>query len=66
MAGVLGCRFGGTHDYFGEAVYKPYIGTDPRPITFRDAEKALKVARRAEVLAVILAAVTIAAISAAV
>lgn len=65
MAGVLGCRFGGTHDYFGEAVYKPYIGTDPRPITSSDAEKALKVARRAEVLAVILAAVTIAAISAA-
>ncbi len=66
MAGVLGCRFGGTHDYFGEAVYKPYIGTDPRPITRGDAEKAMKVARRAELLAVVLAALTITAISAAV
>lgn len=29
LAGILDCRFGGTHDYFGEAVYKPYIGSNP-------------------------------------
>ena len=26
LAGILNCRFGGPHNYFGEEVYKPYIG----------------------------------------
>ena len=30
LAALLDCRFGGTHAYFGEEVYKPYIGTNPR------------------------------------
>jgi len=56
LAGILGCRFGGTHDYFGEAVYKPHIGTDPRMLTAADMERAVGVNRRAEVLAVVLTA----------
>lgn len=63
MAGVLGCRFGGTHDYFGVAVYKPYIGTDSRRITHCDAVRGIKVSRRAESMAVALASLTIVAIS---
>lgn len=56
LAGILGCRFGGTHDYFGESVYKPYIGTNPRPLTSADMERAVRINRRAEVLALLLTA----------
>ena len=28
LAAVLDCQFGGTHDYFGKPVEKPYIGTN--------------------------------------
>lgn len=48
LAGILDCRFGGTHDYFGEAVYKPYIGVTDRRITDADLEVGLNVCRRAE------------------
>lgn len=54
LAGILNCRFGGTHDYFGETVYKPYIGTIDRELTFADMEKAVRVNRIAEVIAVFL------------
>ncbi len=54
LAGILDCRFGGTHDYFGEAVYKPYIGTNPRPLTTADAERAIRINRRVELLTVII------------
>ncbi len=50
LAGILGCRFGGTHDYFGEAVYKPYIGTDPKLLTASDLHTSLRVCLIAEVL----------------
>lgn len=56
LAGILDCRFGGTHDYFGEAVYKPYIGTTPRPLTTADMERSIRITRRAETLAVALVA----------
>lgn len=54
LAGILGCRFGGTHDYFGEAVYKPYIGTDPRPLTSLDMKHAITLNRRVEMLMVLI------------
>ncbi|MDE6572109.1 MAG: adenosylcobinamide-phosphate synthase CbiB, partial [Duncaniella sp.] len=41
LAGILDCRFGGTHDYFGEAVFKPYIGINPRVPDSSDMEKAI-------------------------
>ncbi|MRT92735.1 adenosylcobinamide-phosphate synthase CbiB [Ancylomarina sp. 16SWW S1-10-2] len=32
LAGILNCRFGGTHDYGGDVVVKPYIGELDRKI----------------------------------
>lgn len=54
LAAVLDCRFGGTHDYFGEAFYKPYIGDNPRTLDFQDMRRSLRVCFTAEVLAVII------------
>lgn len=54
LAGILDCRFGGPHDYFGESVYKPYIGINERDLTNADMLKALRVNRIAEIIAVIL------------
>lgn len=55
LAGILDCRFGGAHDYFGETVYKPYIGTTCRQLTYADMLKAVRVSRIAEFIAVFLA-----------
>lgn len=52
LAGILNCRFGGTHSYFGENVYKPYIGTVDRPLTTDDMKRAIRVNRAAELIAV--------------
>lgn len=54
LAGILNCRFGGTHDYFGESVYKPYIGETERDFTYSDMVKAVRINRRAECLMVVL------------
>lgn len=54
LAGILDCRFGGTHDYFGTPVVKPYIGYNPRPLTTADLRTSLRVCFIAEVLAVVL------------
>ena len=54
LAGILDCRFGGPHYYFGELFDKPYIGTNPRQLTTADMEVSVKVNRRAEVAMVVL------------
>ena len=54
LAGILGCRFGGPHYYFGELFDKPYIGDDDRPLTTADMKKAVWVNRTAEMLMVAL------------
>ncbi len=54
LAGILDCRFGGTHDYFGEAVYKPYIGSNPKLLTDSDLHISLSVCLRAELLMLLL------------
>ena len=51
MALLLGCRFGGPHDYFGEVVDKPYIGEVERELSDADLQKAVRIARRTEWLA---------------
>lgn len=56
LAGILGCRFGGPHDYFGETVDKPFIGEIEREINTADMKKATAVNRGAEILMVILTA----------
>lgn len=43
LAVILNCRFGGTHDYFGQPVEKPHIGTNNRPFTTDDMIIAIKI-----------------------
>ncbi|RHJ78257.1 adenosylcobinamide-phosphate synthase CbiB [Parabacteroides sp. AM08-6] len=43
LAAILDCRFGGTHDYFGKPVEKPYIGTNERIFTTEDMITAIKI-----------------------
>lgn len=52
LAGILDCRFGGPHDYFGECVDKPFIGTTERVLGYADMECATQINRRVEVAAV--------------
>ena len=54
LAGILNCRFGGPHYYFGQLFDKPYIGTNDRPLTTKDMQIAVRVNRTAEILMVIL------------
>lgn len=61
LAGILNCRFGGPHIYFGEEVWKPYIGTNERPLTTDDMHIAVRINRRAEWL--MMAAVVILTVS---
>ncbi len=56
LAGILDCRFGGPHYYFGQLFDKPYIGTNDRLLTTADMQKAVRVNRTAEVLMVLLTA----------
>lgn len=54
LAGILDCRFGGPHDYFGESVDKPFIGEHHRDFTTNDVTKAICINRRVEILAIFL------------
>ena len=54
LAGILDCRFGGPHTYFGEIVEKPFIGENERPLVTADMQKAVRINRTAEVLALLL------------
>ena len=54
LAGILDCRFGGPHYYFGVLFDKPYIGENARELTTADMQKAVRINRKAEVLAIIL------------
>ena len=54
LAGILNCRFGGPHYYFGQLFDKPYIGTNDRPLTTADMKTAVRVNRTAEILMVLL------------
>ena len=56
LAAILDCRFGGTHDYFGKPVEKPFIGTNERPFTTEDMRIAVRVNSQVElVMGVIVA-----------
>lgn len=54
LAGTLDCRFGGPHYYFGELFDKPYIGENARELTTADMQKAVRINRTAEVLAIMI------------
>ena len=54
LAGILNCRFGGPHYYFGQLFDKPYIGENERELTTVDMKHAVRINRIAEVLMVFL------------
>jgi adenosylcobinamide-phosphate synthase len=54
LAGILDCRFGGPHHYFGQLFDKPYIGTNPRPLTTADIRVAVRVNRGAEITMILI------------
>ena len=54
LAGILNCRFGGSHHYFGELITKPYIGENARLLDTFDMKRSIYVNRFTELLAVIL------------
>jgi len=56
LAGILDCRFGGPHYYFGQLFDKPYIGENDRLLTTADMKKAVQVNRTAELLMMVLVA----------
>jgi adenosylcobinamide-phosphate synthase len=58
LAGILDCRFGGPHYYFGQLFPKPYIGDNPRELTTADMRIAIRVNRIAEVLMILLVMLT--------
>lgn len=59
LAGILDCRFGGPHTYFGQLFDKPYIGENDRLLTTDDMKKAVRVNRTAEVMMVWLVVASI-------
>ena len=54
LAGILNCRFGGSHYYFGQLFDKPYIGDNDRTLTTEDMRIAVRVNRTAEILMILL------------
>ena len=58
LAGILNCRFGGPHHYFGEEVWKPYIGSNARPLTTDDMKAAVRINRHTEWLMVVVVMLT--------
>lgn len=54
LSGILDCRFGGPHYYFGERFDKPYIGENDRPLTATDMRIAVRINRITEVLMVVI------------
>lgn len=59
LAGILNCRFGGPHYYFGELFDKPFIGENDRPLTTVDMKTAVRINRTAEVLMLLITALAI-------
>jgi adenosylcobinamide-phosphate synthase len=59
LAGILDCRFGGPHYYFGQLFPKPYIGTNDRPLCTQDMKTSIRVNRLTEVLMILLVALAL-------
>ena len=53
LAGILNCRFGGPHTYFGQLFDKPYIGENDRLLTTDDMHVAIRINRMAECVALL-------------
>lgn len=50
LAGILNCRFGGPHNYFGLEVWKPFIGHNDRLLMTEDMKVAVRINRLAEMM----------------
>ncbi len=59
LAGILNCRFGGPHYYFGELFDKPYIGENDRELTTEDMKTAVIINRISEIMMVVLTALCV-------
>lgn len=59
LAGILNCRFGGPHIYFGELFDKPFIGENERELTTADMRTAVRINRTSEVMMLALTLVTV-------
>ena len=59
LAGILNCRFGGPHYYFGELFDKPFIGENDRELTTKDMHTAVHINRTAELLMLVLTSVVV-------
>ncbi len=54
LAGILNCRFGGSHNYFGEVVHKPFIGNNDRLVHTVDMRRAVDINKRAEMMMIVI------------
>ena len=54
LAGILNCRFGGPHTYFGQLFDKPFIGENDRLLTTQDMQVAIRINRTAECITILL------------
>lgn len=54
LAGILNCRFGGPHTYFGQLFDKPFIGENDRLLTTKDMQVAIRINRTAECVTILL------------
>ena len=54
LAGILNCRFGGPHNYFGQLFVKPYIGANERLLNRSDMRIGITINRRAEEIMIVL------------
>ena len=54
LAGILNCRFGGPHNYFGQLFVKPYIGVNERLLNTADMRIGIVINRRAEEMMIVL------------
>ena len=59
LAGILNCRFGGPHYYFGELFDKPFIGENDRELTTKDMRIAVRINRTAELIMLVLTSVVV-------
>lgn len=58
VAGALGIRLGGTHTYFGQEVYKPFIGESTRKVEKEDILRTNKIMYGTSVVAFLLGVIT--------
>ena len=59
LAGILDCRFGGPHYYFGQMFDKPFIGSNPRELTTNDMQRAIVINRMAEAMMLVITAIAV-------